>query len=612
MTGIIVAFIAQIFIGASLVFDKVLLKSKATAATLTYVFWIGILEGSAALLIPFGFHFPALNIVLLSLLTGAIYLAALFSYYLALKFGEASQSLAIVGGFTPIATLLFSNLLLLSPLNIAQKIAFCFLVAGGFALFLSEKINFRKILPWVLLSSVLFGLSNVLGKIVFNNADFVSGFVMLKASTLIAALLLLLIPAWRDKIVFHAKIAPVAHKFFYFVNRLLAGAGSVLIFYAISLTHPAIVDAISGSRYVIIFILALLFTKIKPAWLKEKFGLHATIWKTVATLLIVIGLSGLGLQSYYENKPVPPPTQVLWGVTFSPLMSKNLGLDWHANYSAIINDLKPSSIRIVGSWDTIEPKQDLFDFSELDWQMTEAEKAKIPVIIVIGQKTPRWPECKFPSWLDANNELLRENSLLKYENVIVNRYKDRSDLLYWQVENEPFLPFGECPVSDSELLDREIALVKSIDPAHPILLTDGGEFGDWYRAAKRADVFGTTLYRTVYNKVFGHITYPLTPESYPLKESLIKFLTKKPDEKFIVIELGLEPWTKKQIYEISPQEQLSLFNVSDFNEMIEYAKQARFDDYYLWGAEWWYAMKEKYGHPEFWEAAGKLIESGNR
>jgi len=517
-----------------------------------------------------------------------------------------------VGGFAPIATLLMSDLLLSSPLNIAQKIAFGFLAVGGFALFLSEKINFRKILPWVLLSSALFGIANVLNKIVFNNTDFISGFVTLKAGVLITTLSLLLIPQWRNKIVFHAKIAPMAHKFSYFGNRILAGIGGILIFYAISLSHPALVDAVSGLRYIVIFAVALLFTKIKPSWLKEKFDSRAIFWKTSATLLVVVGLSGLGLQSYYENQAIPPPSQVSWGVTFSALMSKELGLDWRENYSAIINELKPSAIRLVGSWDSIEPKEGQFDFSELDWQMDEAEKAGIPEIIAIGQKTPRWPECKFPSWLDVNNQALREKSLLEYESAVVNRYKNRPDLLYWQVENEPFLLFGECPVPDSESLDAEIALVKSIDGGHPILLTDGGEFGDWYRAAERADVFGTTLYRTVYNKIFGHITYPLTPEFYPLKESLIKFLTGKPKEKYIVTELGLEPWTKKQIYEITPQEQLSLFSISDFNETIAYAKLARFDTYYLWGAEWWYYMKEKQNHPEFWTAAEQLISGGKR
>lgn len=609
MSGILVAIAAQIFIGASLVFDKVLLKNRPTAATLTYVFWIGILEGTAIFLAPFGFNFPPLPVILLALGVGVVYLAALFFYYLALKFGEASQSLAIVGGFAPIATLFFSNLIMNARLNIAQEVALGFLVVGGFILFFSEKVNFRKILPWVLLSSTCFGLANNLEKEVFNQTNFISGFVSLKVSVLLVTLALLLIPKWREHIVFHAKIAAAKHKLLYFGNRALAGIGSILVFYAISLAHPALVDGIGGLRFVVIFFLALCLTKFKPSWLKERFDARSVALKAVATFVVAAGLLGLGLQSYYQGQPLPPAQSVVWGVTFSPLMSKNLGLDWRANYAAIITDLKPRSLRLISYWNSVEPNPHQFDFVDLDWQMNLARDENISVILVIGQKTPRWPECHFPAWLDYTDTQVREVSLLEYETAVVNRYKNYPNFLYWQVENEPFLLFGECPSPDAGLLEREIALVKSLDRKHQILLTDGGEFGDWYRAAVRADVFGTTLYRKVYNRVFGEITYPLTPEFYPLKETVVKRLAGKPDEKFIVIELGLEPWTKKQIYEIPPEEQLLLFNINDFKDTVIYAREARFDVYYLWGAEWWYAMKTKYNHPEFWDFAKNLYKA---
>ena len=43
-----------------------------------------------------------------------------------------------------------------------------------------------------------------------------------------------------------------------------------------------------------------------------------------------------------------------------------------------------------------------------------------------------------------------------------------------------------------------------------------------------------------------------------------------------------------------------------FNEMIDFASKTGFDQQYLWGAEWWYWMKEQ-GYSEHWEIAKKLF-----
>ena len=36
---------------------------------------------------------------------------------------------------------------------------------------------------------------------------------------------------------------------------------------------------------------------------------------------------------------------------------------------------------------------------------------------------------------------------------------------------------------------------------------------------------------------------------------------------------------------------------------IEFAEKTGFDKFYLWGAEWWYWLKEKQGRPEIWDEA---------
>ena len=41
-------------------------------------------------------------------------------------------------------------------------------------------------------------------------------------------------------------------------------------------------------------------------------------------------------------------------------------------------------------------------------------------------------------------------------------------------------------------------------------------------------------------------------------------------------------------------------------ETVEFANETGFDEIYLWGAEWWYFMKEQ-GQPQYWDYARELF-----
>ena len=87
----------------------------------------------------------------------------------------------------------------------------------------------------------------------------------------------------------------------------MAGVGSFLIFLPISETSPALVEAITGLRYVIIFLGAYGITKLHPAWLSEDFSGPVLVWKTAATVLVVAGLVLLGLNSEEQSGVTQTP-----------------------------------------------------------------------------------------------------------------------------------------------------------------------------------------------------------------------------------------------------------------------------------------------------------------
>lgn len=300
--GVFIAIISNGLIGISLVWDKVLLKQPETQNLVSYVFWLGAISIFGLLLAPFGFHWPSMGIAAMALCTGVLHLAAIWFYYAALKRGEASQTLAVMGGFSPVATALIALPLLRHPyLARGHVLAFALLVIGGFVMFLSEKLNVRRILPAILLSSGLFGLVNVLQKVVFDHTNFVSGYVIFTVGTFLGSALLLVRRSWRRQIFVTSERAEPRSRFWYFVNRFVSGVGSFLVFYAIDLAHPAVVDAISGVRYAVIFLGAYLLTQLRPQWLTENFRGWTLVGKAMATLLIVAGLVLLGLSRKGEN-----------------------------------------------------------------------------------------------------------------------------------------------------------------------------------------------------------------------------------------------------------------------------------------------------------------------
>jgi hypothetical protein len=285
-----------------------------------------------------------------------------------------------------------------------------------------------------------------------------------------------------------------------------------------------------------------------------------------------------------------------FGVTYSKIQAEALGLDWRKVYTSIFDDLGIRLLRIPVYWSEVEKERGRFDYASFDWMLEKADFFRAKVILVVGRKQPRWPECFEPTWARLQNPEAREKSLLNYIERTIRRYNNNSLVWAWQVENEPFLNFGICPKQDIGLLDREIELARSLSDK-PIIITDSGELGRWLRAYKRADIFGTTLYRHVYSKLLGQITYPLPPSFFRFKKGLAeKIYGKKPS---FVIELQAEPWGPKAINEMKIEEQYSSMSPEKFNEILEYIQETGFDTFYLWGVEWWYWLK-KQGHLEMW------------
>ncbi len=289
------------------------------------------------------------------------------------------------------------------------------------------------------------------------------------------------------------------------------------------------------------------------------------------------------------------------GATFSTVYADDLGVEWQAAYTATLDDLGVRRLRLPAYWSRIEPEPDVYDFSDLDWQLEQADRRGAKVILAIGRKLPRWPECHIPKWAVGMNEELMRTRVLAMLGTVVRRYAKDPAVVAWQVENEPFFDFGECPPADVDFLKREIAAVRSLD-GRPIVISESGELSTWVRAASLADILGVSTYRIVWSRFTGYFYWPITPRIYRDRAAAVATLVKK----VIVTELQGEPWTTQPIISMPIDRQLELMNPERLRSNLVFARRIGFTEIYLWGVEWWYWLKLQ-GRPEMWEAAKAML-----
>jgi hypothetical protein len=334
-----------------------------------------------------------------------------------------------------------------------------------------------------------------------------------------------------------------------------------------------------------------------------------TIWSYKVTKLLM-GLLVLLLISPFIiafSLNVRPADKIDYGVTFSAPYATSLGYDWRKMYIDILDDLRVNNFRLVAYWNTIEPEEGKYDFSELEWQVDEARKRDAKVILSIGRKVPRWPECHDPEWLGKKTLPEQEASTLKLLEALVTHFKGYENIKMWQVENEPYFPFGKCTPPRWEFINKELELVKRLDPSRPTITQDSGEGGLWKPTYLiNGEYLGISMYRRIWYDFWGvflghsvFFEYPLSYWSYPLKARIAGI----PLERVKVLELQAEPWGDGAVDHLSQDIKDKTMSKDKFLETISYAQKTGINTLYFWGVEWWYWEKYSNDNPFFWEAS---------
>ena len=604
MSYFFIALAAYLGLSLVAVIDKYILTGPIKSPVL-YASTSGLLSLTALILWPWAKFNPTLSQIILDSSAGICFIIALVFYFLALKWGEASRVVPITGAFVPIFTLFGANAFLYEKLDSYQLIGVLLLIVGGVLISLKNKhhqlkVSHYKFFAATLIASLGFAAAFVITKVAYTTQPFLGVLILSSIGKGLIGLLLLGILLIKHE--HHVKAAkPKARTLGLLVTARSLGAISGLgQNYAIAIASVTIINALQAFQYAFLFILIYLLGKKIPK-LRENFKKGALIQKTIAILILAIGLVFVARPSTVKKTE--------YGITFSNIFAAHwLNQDWRKVYDDILSEFNLTWIRLPAYWHQIEPADDQWNFSDIDYQIEKASQKNIKIILAVGQKLPRWPECHIPDWAQKIENSKRQSEVLEYIETVLKRYDSNHNIAVWQVENEPLLPFGICPEIDYEFLKKEVSLVKSLT-SKPMMITDSGEWSSWWKPSKLADIFGTTMYRQVYHDKFGIIYYPLPPAFFNVKAALAKLVSGKPKLAIMNVEMQGEPWGTKQINELTLEEQLHYMNPAQLQENNLYAKATGIAPIFWWGAEWWWWTKNVYNEPSVWNEAKKIINN---
>lgn len=288
MFWIELAILAYFLDAVVFVVDKYLL-SESIPHPSAYAFFVALLSGFALLLIPFGVYIPSGFALLVSLVSGLSFFVGLFFLYTTVRHIDVTEAMPAIGGVTALATFAFSYWFLAPEILAGHNLLAFVLLVGG-TLMMSYFHLESRVIFYIIAAGVCMAFSFVLMKYVFNLTDFINGLFWTRVGLLLGAGIVLLLPRTRHEIKSIFRHASHGSKLIFILNKILAAAAFIMIYYAIRIGNVVFVNAMQGVQYVFILLIGALLVKAMPMLFerhREKF-LSARKW--IATSSIVAGL----------------------------------------------------------------------------------------------------------------------------------------------------------------------------------------------------------------------------------------------------------------------------------------------------------------------------------
>jgi drug/metabolite transporter (DMT)-like permease len=304
MNWLTITIVAYLLLALEIILDKFLLSSKRVSHPAVYAFYSGALGffAVAVALIFGGLHWINFGKIVFSFIAGMIFIYGMLSLFFAVRKGEASRVLPVVGAVIPIVTFFLAVIFLHERLGARGMLGIATLIFGGllisFELDKLEKRIFFTGFRASLLAGFFLALSATMLKSLYNGDNFLNVFAWTRAGAFLGTLSFFLIPTWRRALLGSLLKFKKPDKdnqksgLSFVLAKVMGGSGSFLKEYATSLTLASvtIVSALVSVEYVFIFILSVLFSAWVPEVMQEKKDLKTVLQKIFAIIIIACGI----------------------------------------------------------------------------------------------------------------------------------------------------------------------------------------------------------------------------------------------------------------------------------------------------------------------------------
>jgi drug/metabolite transporter (DMT)-like permease len=304
MNWLLITIVAYLLLALEIVLDKFLLSSKRVSHPSTYAFYSGVLGLFAVIVGIFfgGFHLISVGKIIFSFIAGIIFIYGMLALFFAVRKGEASRVLPVVGAVIPITTFFLAIFFLEERLGTRGILGIATLIFGGllisFELDKLEKRIFFKGFRASLWAGFFLAISATMIKALYNEDNFLNVFAWTRAGAFLGTLSFFLIPAWRVALLSSLLKFKKPDKdnqesgLSFVLAKIMGGSGSFLKEFATSLAIASvtIVSALVSVEYVFIFILSILFSAWVPKVMQEKKDLKTILQKISAILIIAVGI----------------------------------------------------------------------------------------------------------------------------------------------------------------------------------------------------------------------------------------------------------------------------------------------------------------------------------
>lgn len=287
------AIVGYVLLAAVFILDKRILTAELKQPVV-YTFYSTIfllLVGFAWLFIPV-VRDPWL--IAWSVISGVTFGAALWSLFVALRKSEASHLDPFVGSVITLTTLVGADRWLQESLTVTQMVGCAILAAASLLLAREETRQARGWhvgYMWGIISGVLFAVSHLSAKAVYNEVEFGPAFVATRFTIGLFGVGLLFSPAvWRSFVRKPARKKQSHPLKVVLVTKVLSLLANSAIQYAIALGSVSIVNALAGLQYALMFVGVLLFNAWRPGFFREYVSRRELWLESAALLLVIVGV----------------------------------------------------------------------------------------------------------------------------------------------------------------------------------------------------------------------------------------------------------------------------------------------------------------------------------